>query len=79
MLSEFKIKIKNLLIDEFDVCYWLYDEQVMKYCQDAYYYINKAENLFRAFITNYMILNFGANWWEVVLKPIQNKKSCRRD
>lgn len=76
-ISSLKFLIKDSLIDEFSKCYWVYDEQVMKYSQEIYLAINKAENLFRSFVVNYMVLNHGINWWECVAKHIKSKKEDR--
>ncbi|OVE68232.1 hypothetical protein CCS79_09965 [Clostridium diolis] len=78
-LYNLKIKIKDVLSKYFDACYWIYDEQIMSYSQEAYSEINKAENLFRTFIINYMTISRGINWWENVSNSIRNSKKKNID
>ena len=78
-ITEFKVEIKNIFLDYFDECYWIYDEQSLGYSQDVYLGINKAENLFRSYLINFMMLHYGIDWWEKVSKTVKNKKNNRVD
>ncbi|MCY8952714.1 hypothetical protein MOE39_02460 [Bacillus cereus] len=73
-LYSFKIELKNLLINLFDKCYWVYDQQVEQMCGEVYALVNRAENMFRTFIVNFMITQYGINWWDNVAKGIKGKQ-----
>ena len=70
-ISEFKRDIKSEMMKIMDKCYWIEDEQMVAFSKDAYENINKAENMFRSFMLNYMIHTYGGNWIESISKELK--------
>lgn len=70
-ISEFKRDIKSEMMQIMDKCYWIEDDQMVAFSKEAYENINKAENMFRSFMLNYMIHTYGGNWIESISKELK--------
>lgn len=70
-ISDFKRDIKSSMMEIMDKCYWIEDDQMLAFSKDAYENINKAENMFRSFMLNYMINTYGGNWFDAISKELR--------
>lgn len=75
VISKFKINVKCEMMKIMDKCYWIEDEQMISFSTESYANINKAENMFRRFILNYMIHTYGGNWISSIAKDLGRQKS----
>ena len=75
---DFKREIKSAIMKMMDKCYWIEDKQMLALSKDAYESINKAENLFRSFILNYMINMYGGNWIESIASELKGSIKDRK-
>lgn len=63
-LYNIKLKIKNMIRDNWRECFWLEDRQSTKLSEELYGKIYRVENLLRQFINMVMTRTFGLKWWE---------------
>lgn len=61
-LEDLKIELKNKLLDDWQMCTWLVDEQATKLCKDVYEKAYTIENNLRAFASKVLIHFLGVNW-----------------
>ena len=61
-LEDLKIELKNKLLNDWQMCTWLMDEQATKLCKDVYEKAYTIENNLRAFASKVLIHFLGANW-----------------
>ncbi|MGG0569092.1 hypothetical protein ABE033_10360 [Priestia megaterium] len=63
-LHELKIKIKDLIIPEWEQCLWLEDQQSEKLAEELYRNVHSVENGLRRLINTVLFYNLGGDWWE---------------
>lgn len=61
-LEDLKIELKNKLLNDWQMCTWLVDEQATKLCKDVYEKAYTIENNLRAFASKVLIHFLGVNW-----------------
>lgn len=61
-LEDLKIELKNRLLNDWQMCTWLVDEQATKLCKDVYEKAYTIENNLRAFASKVLIHFLGVNW-----------------
>lgn len=61
-LEKLKIALKNRLLQDWNQCTWLVDEQASALCKDAYEQTFEIENTLRAFASKVLIHFLGIDW-----------------
>ncbi|KEH87948.1 hypothetical protein Z965_05120 [Clostridium novyi A str. BKT29909] len=64
---DIKIKIKECIKDYYKEVYFIEDTQNEKICIELYKLIYNNENKFRSLINKYMVITYGANWFQKVI------------
>lgn len=77
-LEKIKICINNSIKKDWEKIIWLYDKDSECLSDDLYPIIYKTENLFRQLISEIMMKNYGANWWDSFITDEISKKHKRR-
>ena len=62
LLEKLKIELKNRLINDWDSCSWLVDEQSEQLCSELYPMFFRLENDIRAFVERVLEYHIGSNW-----------------
>lgn len=65
-LEKFKVYLKEVLLQEWEVCTWIIDEQSEYLGMQLYPMIFKVENKMRAFVNKVMTHKFGFKWMELI-------------
>ncbi|MCD7997175.1 MAG: zinc ribbon domain-containing protein [Clostridiales bacterium] len=65
-LEKFKVYLKEILLQEWQVCTWIIDEQSEYLGMQLYPMIFKVENKMRAFVNKVMAHKFGFKWMELL-------------
>lgn len=58
----FKLTLKNRMLNDFDHCTWLVDDQSQLLCSQLYPRIFQIENLVRAFSNEVLVAHLGQDW-----------------
>lgn len=61
-LEKIKIRLKNILLNDWNTCTWLEDEQALMLCNEIYARVFTIENQLRAFVSKVLIHHCGTNW-----------------
>lgn len=79
-LHDLKIKLKDLVISDWEQCVWLEDRQSEAFAEELYKDIHSVENALRRLINTVLFYNLGGDWWEKYM-PIDliNKYNQRND
>ena len=77
-LHDLKIKIKDLIIDEWEQCVWLEDRQSEELAEDLYKDVHSVENSLRRLINTVLFYNLGGDWWEKYMPTHLTKKYNQR-
>ncbi|WP_017415759.1 hypothetical protein [Clostridium tunisiense] len=64
---DIKIKIKECIKDYYKEVYFIEDTQNEKICIELYKMVYNNENKFRSIINKYMVITFGANWFDKII------------
>ncbi|MBT2647211.1 hypothetical protein J7E52_10830 [Bacillus sp. ISL-34] len=78
-LHDLKIKIKDLIIDEWEQCVWLEDRQSEELAEDLYKDVHSVENSLRRLINTVLFYNLGGDWWEKYMPTHLTKKYNQRN
>ncbi|MEY8757929.1 hypothetical protein AB9M93_26160 [Peribacillus frigoritolerans] len=78
-LHELKIKIKDLIIDEWEQCVWLEDRQSEELAEDLYKDVHFVENSLRRLINTVLFYKLGGDWWEKYMPTHLTKKYNQRN
>jgi hypothetical protein len=78
-LHDLKIKIKDLIIDEWEQCVWLEDRQSEELAEDLYKDVHSVENSLRRLINTVLFYNLGGDWWEKYMPTHLTKKYHQRN
>ncbi|AST93210.1 hypothetical protein BC6307_19055 [Sutcliffiella cohnii] len=78
-LHDLKIKIKDLIIDEWEQCVWLEDRQSEELAEDLYKDVHSVENSLRRLINTILFYNLGGDWWEKYMPTHLTKKYNQRN
>ncbi|NFH89938.1 hypothetical protein FDA33_06920 [Clostridium botulinum] len=62
-----KVKIKECVKDYYKEAYFIEDTQNEKICIELYKMVYNNENKFRSIINKYMVITYGANWFNKVI------------
>jgi hypothetical protein len=78
-LHDLKIKIKDLIIDEWEQCVWLEDRQSEELAENLYKDVHSVENSLRRLINTVLFYNLGGDWWEKYMPTHLTKKYNQRN
>jgi hypothetical protein len=78
-LHDLKIKIKDLIIDEWEQCVWLEDRQSEELAEDLYKDVHSVENSLRRLINTVLFYKLGGDWWEKYMPTHLTKKYNQRN
>ncbi|WP_338707088.1 hypothetical protein [Paenibacillus amylolyticus] len=79
-LHDLKIKIKDLMIDDWEQCVWLEDTQSELFAEELYKKVHNVENSLRRLINSIMFFELGGDWWEKYMPAdLINKYNERSD
>ena len=66
VLELLKIALKDRLLQDWDCCIWVYDEQSEYLCSCLYPQIFQIENRFREFANRILVIHLGSQWINLV-------------
>ncbi|MCP3781588.1 hypothetical protein NLX74_24845 [Paenibacillus sp. MZ03-122A] len=79
-LHDVKIKIKDLMIGEWEQCVWLEDSQSELFAEELYKKVHSVENSLRRLINSIMFFKLGGDWWDRYMPyDLINKYNQRSD
>ncbi|TYS60709.1 hypothetical protein FZD47_21105 [Bacillus infantis] len=78
-LHDLKIKIKDLVIKEWEQCVWLEDRQSEKLAEDLYKDVHFVENSLRRLINTVLFYKLGGDWWDKYMPTQLTKKYKQRN
>ncbi|MFE4243876.1 hypothetical protein [Peribacillus butanolivorans] len=77
-LHDLKIRIKDLIIDDWERCVWLEDGQSASFAENLYGRVHNIENSMRRLINKILFYRLGGAWWESYIpSKLQNKYNHR--
>ncbi|MFS0873627.1 MULTISPECIES: hypothetical protein [Paenibacillus] len=79
-LHDVKIKIKDLMIGDWEQCVWLEDSQSELFAEELYKKVHNVENSLRRLINSILFFKLGGDWWGKYM-PVDliNKYNLRND
>lgn len=78
-LHDLKIKIKDLMIEEWEQCVWLEDQQSEALAEDLYKDVHSVENALRRLINTVLFYSLGGDWWEKYMPTHLTRKYDQRN
>jgi hypothetical protein len=78
-LHDLKIKMKDLMINEWEQCVWLEDRQSEALAEDLYKDVHSVENALRRLINTVLFYNLGGDWWEKYMPTHLTRKYAQRN
>ncbi|MMZ47731.1 hypothetical protein D1872_93820 [compost metagenome] len=79
-LHDVKIKIKDLMIGEWEQCVWLEDSQSELFAEELYKKVHNVENSLRRLINSILFFKLGGDWWgNYMPADLINKYNQRND
>ncbi|MGD6876157.1 hypothetical protein [Bacillus infantis] len=78
-LHDLKIKIKDLIIKDWEQCVWLEDRQSEEFAEDLYKDVHSVENSLRRLINIVLFYNLGGDWWKKMPTQLTKKYNKRND
>ncbi|PEL81107.1 hypothetical protein [Bacillus wiedmannii] len=76
-LHALKIKLKDLMIEDWKQCVWLTDHQSEEFAEDLYKNVHSVENGLRRLINTVLSHHLGGDWWSFMPSHLVNKYSQR--
>lgn len=76
-LHDLKIKIKDLIVEDWKQCVWLTDHQSEEFAEDLYKNVHFVENSLRRVINTVLFHHLGGDWWRFMPIHLTNKYSTR--
>ncbi|WP_368895555.1 hypothetical protein [Priestia megaterium] len=76
-LHDLKIKIKDLIVEDWKQCVWLTDHQSEEFAEDLYKNVHSVENSLRRVINTVLFHHLGGDWWRFMPIHLTNKYSTR--
>ncbi|MGX5643086.1 hypothetical protein ACWKUB_28215 [Bacillus toyonensis] len=76
-LHALKIKLKDLMIEDWKQCVWLTDHQSEEFAEDLYKNVHSVENGLRRLINTVLSHNLGGDWWNFMPSHLVKKYSKR--
>lgn len=78
-LHEIKIRIKDLMIGEWEQCVWLEDTQSELFAEELYKKVHNVENSLRRLINSILFFKLGGDWWGKYMPADLKNNYNRRD
>ncbi|MED1785738.1 hypothetical protein P4V43_28390 [Brevibacillus fortis] len=78
-LHDLKIKLKDLVITDWEQCVWLEDRQSEAYADSLYKDIHLVENSLRRLINTVLFYKLGGDWWDLYMPIDLTKKYNQRN
>ncbi|PEU93979.1 hypothetical protein CN432_24195 [Bacillus thuringiensis] len=76
-LHALKIKLKDLMIEDWKQCVWLTDHQSEEFAEDLYKNVHSVENGLRRLINTVLSHHLGGDWWSFMPSHLVEKYSKR--
>ncbi|MGF9772385.1 zinc ribbon domain-containing protein [Priestia aryabhattai] len=76
-LHDLKIKVKDLMIEDWKQCVWLTDHQSEGFAENLYKNVHSVENGLRRVINTVLFHRLGGDWWSFMPSHLTNKYSTR--
>ncbi|EIM06315.1 hypothetical protein A1A1_12152 [Planococcus antarcticus DSM 14505] len=73
--EEMKVVIKESLINDWEKCVWIFDNDAMNYSKELYSEIYTLENSLRQFIDELLTRKLGISWWDTYVGTKTKKDS----
>ncbi|MFJ8411974.1 hypothetical protein ACQKNT_25165 [Bacillus cereus] len=76
-LHTLKIKLKDLMVEDWKQCIWLTDHQSEEFAEDLYKNVHSVENGLRRLINTVLSHNLGGDWWNIMPSHLVKKYTKR--